>query len=63
MVDQLRASALELYRELARDAGLTLARTAHLDALARSGVRYRCFTPSPVSSRRGWRSGRGAGPT
>ncbi len=49
MVDQLRASALELYREAARDAGLTLARTAHLDALARSGVRYRwAFTPSPV---------------
>ena len=49
MCDQLRASALELYREAARDAGLTLARTPHLEGLAASGVTYRwAFTPSPV---------------
>jgi arylsulfatase len=49
MCDQLRASALELYREAGRDDGLTLARTPHLAALARSGVTYRwAFTPSPV---------------
>ena len=49
MVDQLRASALEMYRHSVRDAGLTLARTPHLATLAASGVRYEwAFTPNPI---------------